>query len=319
MSLRLRLTVAILALCLAGSGAHAQGRGLAGTPSELLVFRAGIDVVTVNVSVHDGSGRVVRNLGSSDFLLSDTGLGRPILDVFPTEAPLSIAVLLDVSGSMAVGHNIDRARHAVRSIIGALDSGRDEVALYVFDSELRELMPFTTQLSTFDAVSLEGVPYGRTSLYDAMADVAADVGVRSNRHRALIVVTDGVDTGSELTPEEVSGVANSIRVPVHLLTVEPRRPESRTPIVDPTSASLEDLARWTGGSLQQAGGEEDTREALSQLLPNLRYQYLLMFEPSPTEGWHPILIETTNRNHAVHARGGYVAGPVGRLQESTED
>ena len=68
-------------------------------------------------------------------------------------------------------------------------------------------------------VSLEGKPWGITSLYDAIDETARLVGERANKHRALLVITDGVDTGSKLTPPQVSGVASSIDVPVYLLTV----------------------------------------------------------------------------------------------------
>ena len=169
------------------------------------VFSSGVDMVTVNVSVRDPRGRIVRGLACRDFRLVDSGFGRPIRSVFESDAPLRIAVLLDMSGSMAIDGNIVRARRAVRTVVGALQSGRDEAALFAFDSALREIVPFTRDLARFDALDLAGRPYGRTSLYDAVADTAALVGRSGDRHGALLVVTDGVDTGSRRTVEEVSG------------------------------------------------------------------------------------------------------------------
>lgn len=136
------------------------------------VFRFGVDAVTVNVSVCDRQGRIVRGLGPSDFRLLDSGFSRPISNVFVSDAPLSVAVLLDISGSMAVDRNIDRARRAVTSIANALQPGRDEVALFTFDTRLREVVPFTDDLRWLQTTSLTGTPYGRTSLYDAVADTA---------------------------------------------------------------------------------------------------------------------------------------------------
>ena len=69
------------------------------------------------------------------------------------------------------------------------------------------------------AVNLAGTPFGMTSLYDAIAETARSAAERANRHRALLVITDGVDTGSKRTAPEVSGIASAIDVPVYLLTV----------------------------------------------------------------------------------------------------
>ena len=175
------------------------------------VFSSGVDLVTVNVSVRDSRGRIVRGLVCRDFRLVDSGFGRPIRSVFESEAPLRIAVLLDMSGSMAIDGNIARAGSVVRRLVDALQPGRDEVALFSFDSALREIVPFTRELERFDAVDLMGRPYGRTSLYDAVADTATLVGRSGDRHGALVVVTDGVDTGSRRTVEEVSEVAMRAR------------------------------------------------------------------------------------------------------------
>ena len=278
------------------------------------VFSSGVDMVTVHVSVRDPRGRIVRGLACPDFWLVDSGFGRPIRSVFESAAPLRIAVLLDMSGSMAIDGNIARARSAVRSIIGALQPGRDEAALFSFDSALQEVVPFTQDLSRFDAVDLTGRPYGRTSLYDAVADTATLVGRSGGSHGALLVVTDGVDTGSRRTVEEVSGVASAIAVQVHLLTVGGMLDRRDGPggaggsDSAALSATLADLARWTGGSVRATSTGEDMLEAVGELLPGLRYQYVLTFRPGFRRGWHPIEVRTADDRLAVHARRGYVAG-----------
>ena len=278
------------------------------------VFSSGVDMVTVNVSVRDPRGRIVRGLACRDFRLVDSGFGRPIRSVFESDAPLRIAVLLDMSGSMAIDGNIARARRAARAVVGALQSGRDEAALFTFDSALREIVPFTRDLARFDALDLAGRPYGRTSLYDAVADTAALVGRSGDRHGALLVVTDGVDTGSRRTVEEVSGVASAIAVQVHLLTVGGALDRRDGPGgaggsgSAELSATLADLASWTGGSVRATGTEEDMLEAVGELLPGLRYQYVVMFRPGFRRGWHPIELQTLDDRLAVHARRGYVAG-----------
>lgn len=298
---------------LLASGLSAQGRPTAVERDPAPTFTSGVDLVTVNVSVRDRQGRIVRDLAPADFRLKDSGYGRRIEHVFPSDAALSIAVLVDISGSMALDRNIDRARRAVDTIAGSLQTGRDELALFTFDTVLREVTSFTNELDRIGALELREAPYGKTSLYDAIADAATLVGRRANPHRALLVVTDGVDNGSRRTAGEVSGAASAIAVPVHALTVTrplPRRAIRRAadPGVTDAAGSLADLARWTGGSVHAARTPEDLLATLRELLPGLRYQYVLTFQPGFRRGWHPIEIRTADDNLVVHARSGYVAG-----------
>jgi VWFA-related protein len=278
-------------------------------------FKAGVDLVTVSVAVRTENGRVVRDLRQSDFTVIDSGRPAPIKDFYVGDSPISLAILLDISGSMAVGGNMDRAREAVSVATMNLKAQSDEAALFTFDTELRQVIGFTKDLEHIRRVSLKGTPWGKTSLYDAIADTATTVSERNNKHRALLVITDGVDTGSRLSAAEVSAVANSIDVPVYLLTVV-------TPIDHPgtefevtsdgrsaQTATLADLARWTGGDMRIASTPAHTSVAIQDLFTELRYQYLISFEPGERPGWHPLEIRTRKRGLVVHARGGYMSGP----------
>ena len=277
-----------------------------------------MEVVTVSAAVRDRRGRVVRDLKSSDFEVLDSGAIRQIRDFYSGEAAISLALLLDISGSMAVGGNIERARHAIGFATSLLTGKDDEAALFTFDSKLEEVVSFTKDVERIKRVSLEGRPWGMTSLYDAIAAAAKDVAARANRHRALLVITDGVDTGSRMSAPEVSGIASSIDVPVYLLTVV-------TPLDHPggdyaviaadgagtSIATLADLSRWTGGSMRVASAPAHTLEAIRDVFAELRYQYVITFEPGTRPGWHPLEVRTRNRDLTVHARSGYMTtGPA---------
>jgi VWFA-related protein len=157
-----------------------------------------------------------------------------------------------------------------------------------------------------------------TSLYDAIAGAAKEVAARANKHRALLVITDGVDTGSRLAAAEVSGIASSIDVPVYLLTVvNPlNHPQGEFSVVDSDAdassktATLADLARWTGGDMRISSVPAHTLEAVRDLFMELRHQYLITFEPGARPGWHPLEIRTKKKNLVVHARSGYISGPA---------
>jgi len=118
---------------------------------------------------------------------------------------------------------------------------------------------------------------------------------------------------------DVSAIASSIDVPVYLLTVV-------NPVDHPggefgvlvsdqkatSTATLADLARWTGGDMRIASVPEHTTEAIQDLFAELRHQYLIIFEPGARPGWHPLEIRTRKKTLIVHARSGYMSGPSSR-------
>ena len=285
-------------------------------PEGQVTFKSGVEAVTVSVAVRDGAGHVVRDLKKADFEVLDTGRHREIKDFYVGDAPISLALLLDISGSMAVGGNMDRARQAVAVATMSLRSGSDEAALFTFDSVLQEVVPFTSDVNDIHKVSLKGKPWGMTSLYDAVGQAARAVAERANRHRALFVITDGVDTGSRMTAAQVSGIASSIDVPVYLLrVVNPLdHPGGELEVIETDgrtvqAATLADLARWTGGDMRVTSVPAHTSIAVQDLFEELRYQYLITIEPGARPGWHPLEVRTRKKNLVVHTRGGYIAGP----------
>jgi len=311
--------VAGLILTLSGLVASSAGP-LATAQEPSTTFRSGIEAVSVSALVRNQRGKVVKNLKPTDFVVVDAGVVRQISDFYVGDAAVSLAVLLDISGSMAIGGNMDRARAAVNVALAKLQNGRDEAALYTFDSALQEVRPFTTQLRRITSVSLEGTPWGTTSLYDAIAVAARRAAERRNPHRAVLVITDGVDTASRMTPPQVSYAASTIDVPVYLLVVSNplNDPEHRLTVVEasdehvqrPNTATLADLSRWTGGEMALSSEAEDADKALGELMGNLRHKYVISFEPGDRPGWHPLEIRTRNKNLIVHARSGYFAGPA---------
>ena len=279
-------------------------------------FRSGVEVVTVSASVRDRRGRVVKDLKRTDFEVLEDGAHREIRDFFPGDASISLAILLDISGSMSMGGNIDRARQAVKLAVGHLQDGRDEAAMFTFDNELQEIRTFTTDVSRLTSLTLAGKPWGKTSLYDAIEETANRLSERTNRHRAVLVVTDGVDTGSRKTAPEVSGMAAAIDVPVYLVVVATPvdNPNNKLSVigvdgVSTQTATLEDLSRWTGGDTAFVSEVDDSVAALQTLMSEVRHQYLLTFEPGLKPGWHPLEIRTRKKNLVVRARSGYMAGP----------
>lgn len=301
-------------MCLSAAVLAQGSTPVQGTQSPEATFRGGTEAVGITVTIRDSRGKVIRDLAAGDFEVFDSGSLTPITDFFSGEAPISLAILMDISGSMAVGDNMARARTAVAMLTGAFQP-TDEAALFTFDSKLRQVASFTSSIETIRQASLEGRPWGVTSLFDSIKETAELVAGRSNKHRALLVITDGVDTVSKLTPTEVSGIAASVQVPVYLLSVVTPTDHAGEELAAETekrraeSATLADLARWTGGDMRMVSRPEHTQQAVQDLMTELRYQYVISFEPGSRPGWHPIEVRLRKKNMFAHTRGGYVAGP----------
>ncbi|MBM3809727.1 MAG: VWA domain-containing protein [Acidimicrobiia bacterium] len=284
------------------------------------MFRSGVDLVTVSATVRDGRGRLVKDLTRKDFEVIDRGQKRAIHEFRSERAPLSLAILFDASGSMDTADRATAARFAAFHLISSLADGGDEAGLFAFDSRLREVAPFTVDTRALKGALGEVDPFGATSLHDAISAAAERVAARPMARRAVVVLTDGVDTASRLTPAEVSAKAAAIDVPVYIIATV-------LPLDDPGSdratpgakrqapasiGTIEDLSRWTGGALYYSSTSASAYQAARAVIDELRHLYLIAFEPGAEPGWHPIEIRTPQKDFVVRTRGGYVAGAAAR-------
>lgn len=289
-------------------------------------YRSGIDLVAMTAVVRDRTGRPVQGLSRADFELFDGGERRTIVDFRSQRAAASVAILLDVSGSMAVGSKLAGAREAMGHLVSWLDPGTDEVAIYTFDSCLRVQRPFaqaspdvTRQLPTLEA-------FGSTSLYDAIAQVGQRVVAQGRPRGVVVVVTDGVDTSSRLSASEASRVASAIDVPVYVIAVvtalEDPSETARASGGTPASAErpLEVLAHQTGGLAFIASAPAQASLATRQIAAELHQWYQIAFEPGSQAGWHALTLRTRQKGFLVRARSGYVAGndPTHQRQITSE-
>lgn len=279
-------------------------------------FKSGVEVVTVTAIVRDRKGRLVKGLSSQDFEVYDGGERRQITNFRSEPSAVSLAILFDISGSMRVADRAAAAKLAAHHVLSWLESGRDEAALLTFDSALHEVAPFTVDTRALQGALGEVDPFGATSLHDAIATAARRAATRSpERRRAVIVITDGLDTASRFSPAEVSAIASEIDVPVYIVaTVLPiDHPGREGSLVSNNNmiaedGTVEDLANWTGGAFFYTSAPSDTSQAARQLIEELREQYVIAFEPAGLRGWRPLAIRTRDKGLVVRARSGYMAG-----------
>ena len=284
-------------------------------------FHSAVDLVSVAAVVRDKKGRFARNLRKEDFVVEEAGSRRDIIDFRSDDsAPARVALLFDVSGSMRLATRLEDARQCARQVLSALHLGPsgdavqplgDEAAVFSFDMNLQSLQPFTTDPGAIEQALSRVLPYGQTSLYDAIAQTARNV-VESRpgdpRRRAVIVFTDGIDTSSELKPEQVSAIASAIDVPVYVMTVLSDVERDETSQSAQAETPLRALSRATGGDLFVTSAPAHESVAARQIVDELRHQYVLAFAASPGAGWHALKVRTRNRDLTVRARTGYTAG-----------
>lgn len=278
----------------------------------VVTFKAGVDLVRVSAVVRNRKGRFVTDMSVRDFEVVDGGQVRRISEFRQDDSGVSVALLFDISGSME--SRMPNARETAEHVLSWLNLANDEAAVYTFDTRLDEVAPFTHGLPRLPAGMDSVSPFGATSLHDAIAATAQRTAKREGLRRAVVVLTDGTDTSSRLTPSEVSGIASGIDVPVYIIGIVPSidNPLSDfgTTSVEKSAltSSLSDLAYWTGGRTFVASTMAERSQTARQIVDELRHQYLIAFESSGTPGWHPLVVRARDKDLTVRTRSGYFAG-----------
>jgi VWFA-related protein len=208
---------------------------------------------------------------------------------------------MDVSGSMA--SKLPRAREAANMLVAGLQPGSDEVAFYSFDTSLSEVHPFTTKFGGTNEAWNAAKAFGATSLWDAIAETAQKISHRQRR-RALVVITDGVDSASRMKPAEVSAIASSLDVPVYVLVIAFLADEDGREA--PARGPMADLAAWTGGDSLTVYDTPSALQATNRFLAELHHQYIIAFEPGKTPGWHALMLRARKPGLFVRTRSGYM-------------
>jgi VWFA-related protein len=275
-------------------------------------FRSGVDLVRISALVRDRKGRFVSNLTARDFQVLEGGQARPIADFQHDRPAVSVALLIDISGSME--SRLGSAREAATFLLDRMDRTQDEAAVFTFDTRLEQVEPFSVGLQALPEKLSTIRPFGATSLHDAIAGTARKLTSRGGLRPAVVVFTDGSDNWSGLTPEEASAVASAIDVPVFIVGIVPPidNPGSAQAALSGTRSSevsaLAGLAAATGGRAFNASTSLDRGTAAQQILDELRHQYVIAIESARAPGWHQIVVKTRDKDLVVRARSGYNAG-----------
>ncbi len=297
-TLRLALPVFSLAAVLCGP-AFGQDAG---------VIRVDVRLVRILATVKDASGALVGSLNKDAFTLSDNGAPQEIA-VFErqTDQPLSVAILIDNSGSTAKD-----LRYETDSVIRFLHSlfregnPEDAAALYSFNWEIVRQNGFTRNVSTFEH-SLKNL-HGEagTSLYDAILLASRDIQDRPGR-KVLVVVTDGGDTISHSDFQRATEAAQVADAVIYPILVVPIQNEAGRNVGGENA--LTTFALRTGGKVFEPTLGRSLDQAFDQILRDLRTQYLIGFYPHAVpltrDRFHTLDLAVTGAGLQVKARSGY--------------
>lgn len=273
-----------------------------------------IRLVLVPTSVEDRNGRSVRGLDRADFRVFEDRVIQEI-EYFDREAdePISVAFVLDVSGSMRMLEKIESAKEAIRFFVESLRP-KDKFGLVAFaDEQVAWITPFTSDRELFLERLAVQEGYGQTALNDAVAAAPGLVDDAEVGRKAIVLFTDGVDTGSDLSVPEAIAAARRVHVPIYTIgfTSLPEILVTKTG-VDPNLDTLRRFSEETGGTLYAVNDPDDWKEAVAEISEELRFQYVIGYYPTrKTEDgkFRQILVETDRRGWVVRARNGYYAKP----------
>lgn len=293
------LTLALLVLSLPWLS---LAQNTAGAP----VFRSQVNLVSLAAVVRDRRGHIVSSLTKADFDVLENGRHVPLLEVrSERDAPASIALLVDGSGSMRLDDSFALARTISDQILNSLDEGRDEAALYSFDTRVLTLQTFTPELAKVRRALDYLETWGSTSLYDAISGVAGKIHEHADNRRAIVVFTDGNDTTSTVTPAEVTAITSALDVPVYVFALNSSPAPTGAAGHEPTLAAL---ANATGGMYFAATSAKALAAQVARLIEELRHQHVLAFEASTEPGWRSLELRVRGRGYKIRTRGWYWAG-----------
>ncbi len=228
-----------------------------------------VRLVELIVSVDGPQNGRATDLGAADFRVLHQDVEAPVRDVQGlADRPMNVALLMDVSSSLGRGVRV-AATSAQRFFEGVL-TGRDAASLLVFNHDLERLTPFTgdTRHLRYAAEGLRA--WGATRLYDGIAYAVGSFAGRPDR-RALVVLSDGADTDSNLDFEQVLALVELAGVATYPIALR---------VQDPTTIeALRTLAERTGGRYHAADSVDDLDRIYREIARALRSQYLIAFEP----------------------------------------
>jgi Ca-activated chloride channel family protein len=305
MKAALKVPLAIVLVCLAAAGLAAQQH-----------IRVGVELVSLNVTVTDGTNKYVSGLGEDDFEVFEDGAKQKLTFFSPTQQPISLAILLDTSASMEERMGI--AQEAAIGFTRQLHKD-DQAEVIDFDSQVRVLSPFTNDGATLEKAIRTTTANGSTSLYNAVYIALKDmkkVNVKASsandiRRQAIVLLSDGDDTSSLIEFDEVLDLAK--RSDTVIYSIGLRQGEIARREFKEAEFVLKQLSSQTGGRAYFPTDARELAKIYQSIWDELSSQYTMAYSstnPKRDGAYRHVQVRLTKTGLAARTKQGYY-GPTG--------
>jgi Ca-activated chloride channel family protein len=285
------------------------------TPPRPPTFEVGIDVVTLNVSVRDGR-HFVGELGQADFAVYEDGVQQALSLYVHGQLPISLALMIDTSASMS--EKLPVAQKAASRFLGTLLPG-DRAQVIAFSDRIVTLADFGAGQPALESAVASTAASGATALhnavYVALKGLAGQRTPGELRRRAIVLLSDGEDTSSLVTDEQVIELARRSEVVIYAVSLRPNRSLDRMQRNFSQAAYLlTTLAQESGGRVYFPNSLEELDEVYGRIAEELRALYTMGYVSANKKRdgkWRRIVVRVPSREGVeVRHKIGYV-GPRG--------
>jgi VWFA-related protein len=292
------------------TGGAGQGQP-AGQPQPGAAFRAGVELVSLNVTVTDPANHFVADLGQGDFSVFEDGVKQEITFFNRKVEPVALSLLLDTSASME--DKLPTLQSAAVNFVHRLKPN-DLAQVIDFDSRVEIRQGFTSKQSDLEAAINQTAAGGSTSLHNAIYIALKElkkIKARDEedvRRQALIVFSDGEDTSSLVSFDEVLDLAK--RSETAIFTIALRGLDTQTKGFHEAEFVMRQLAQETGGKAYFPTKVEDLNGVYGQIADELTSQYTIGYtskNPKRDGAWRRVIVQVTKPNLAPRTKRGYYA------------
>ena len=271
------------------------------------VVKIDSSIVVMNATIRDSQNKPVNGLVERDFKILEDGVQQQIVSFQAQDASFAAVILIDTSGSMT--ERISIARSAAINFLDGLRPD-DVTAIYRFDSTVTLVQDFSDSRDVSDKI-FDLKARGMTVLNDAVYKAANELRSRPEKRKAIVVISDGADTFSGRSADKALKAALAENVTVY--TVDMSTMDGNAAARRQNQGVLRNFAERSGGVFVSTESGIALREALRNIVSELRVQYTLAFEPSTAKRdgkWHTLELRVSRPNLSIRTRQGYTATKV---------
>jgi Ca-activated chloride channel family protein len=278
-------------------------------------FGTGVEIINLNVSVTDGRNRYITDLDVGDFAIFEDGVKQDISLFTHENLPISLVLMLDTSASMEA--KIQTAQEAAIRFVGTLKD-TDRAQIVQFNDRATVLQDFTTDKAELEAAIRRTETSGPTALhnalYIALKDLEKQKDVGELRRRAVVLLTDGEDTSSLVTDDQVLELARKTEINIYAISLRPNRVQARDRLSFSQAAHLlTSLSRETGGRVYFPNSMSELDAVYDRIAEELRTQYSIGYQSANRRRdgrWRRIVVRTPSRDDLQirHKLGYYAPG-----------